>query len=272
MLSSWIIHFSFDPVALQLGPIAIRWYGLCWMLAFLQANYLAGRMLARLGRRDIDVSGLTVAALFGTIVGARLAHCLFYDPAFYLSHPLKIFALWEGGMASHGGAVGFLFAIAWAAKKYAKGLPLLTLLDVVSLPASFGGAIVRIANFLNSEILGLPTSGEWGVVFYRVDQLPRIPIQLFEAIAYGLVGIFLYWQYYRRNSLSHPGRLMGWFFVLVFGFRAILEPWKMPQAAYEVGDVVSVGQWLSVPFILIGIFFVWKSRGVSRLTDQSTPV
>lgn len=259
---AWTIHWSFDPIALQLGPFALHWYGLCWMLAFLQADILARGLLARLGREDVDVGSLTMAALFGTIMGARLTHCLLYDPAFYLAHPLKILAVWEGGMASHGGAVGFVLAIAWASRRYAKGLPLLRLLDVVSLPATIGGAIVRVANFLNSEILGVPTSGTWGVVFDRVDPLPRIPVQLFEAGAYVLVGVFLVWQYSRRDALARCGRLTGWFLALVFGCRAVLESWKMPQAAYEAGDMVSVGQWLSVPFVVAGLFLVWRSRRI----------
>ncbi|MET3448783.1 prolipoprotein diacylglyceryl transferase [Ralstonia sp. 1138] len=269
MTSPWIIHWSFDPIALQLGPFALHWYGLCWLLAFLQAKYLARRLLAHLGQDDIDVEGLTVATLIGTIAGARLAHCLFYDPAFYLSHPLKILAIWEGGMASHGGAVGFVIAIAWAAQRYAKGLPLLTLLDVVSLPACIGGAIVRVANFLNSEILGMPTSGRWGVIFDRVDQIPRIPVQLFEAIGYCLIWIVLFLQYRRRDALSYSGRLTGWYLVLVFGVRSILESWKMPQAAYEVGDIVSVGQWLSAPFVLVGLFLLLRSRLIPRIRTAS---
>ena len=225
----------------------------------MQGQYLTRRLLVRVGRADVDVSSLMIVTLFGTIIGARLAQCLFYEPAFYLAHPLKILAIWEGGMASHGGAVGFVVAIAWGARRYAHGLPLLTLLDVVSLPSAIGGAIVRVANFLNSEIIGVPTSGSWGVVFDRIDQLPRIPIQLFEAATYVLVAIFLFWQRRHRDALTYPGRLTGWFIVLVFGSRAVLECWKVPQAAYETGDIVSVGQWLSIPFVLIGLIFLWRS-------------
>jgi len=269
MPSPWIFHWSFDPVAAQIGSLAIHWYGLCWGLAFLQADYASQKMLARLGRQDVDVGMLTLSTMVGTIVGARLAHCLFYDPAFYLSHPLKIFAIWEGGMASHGGVLGFLFAIAWAARRYAPGLPLLTLLDVVSLPASLGGAIVRMANFLNSEILGVATSGSWGVVFDRIDPHPRIPVQLCEAAAYALVGLVLFWQYRSRGALAAAGRMTGWFLVLVFGARAVLESWKMPQAAYEAGATISVGQWLSLPFVLLGIGLVLRSRRAGQIRNDT---
>ena len=258
MHSPWIIHWSFDPIAFQFGVLTFRWYGLCWLVAFLQAEYLTRRVLAHTGQRNVDVSALAVTPLVGTNTVARLAHCLFYEPAYYLSHPLKILAIWEGGLASHGGVVGFIVAIAWGARRYAKGVSLLALLDAVSLPAALGGAIVRVANFLNSEILGVPTSGSWGVIFDRVDQQPRIPVQLFEAVSYVLIAVFLFWQYKRRDALDQPGRLTGWFLALVFGVRTILESWKAPQAAYDAGELVSVGQWLSVPFILVGVLLMWR--------------
>lgn len=266
MTSPWIVHWNVDPVALQVGPVAIHWYGLCWMLAFLLANVVVRRTLARLGREDIDVDALTMASLLGTVIGARLAHCLFYEPGFYLSHPLKVLAVWEGGMASHGGAVGFLLATAWAARRHAPGMSLLTLLDIASLPACIGGAIVRVANFLNSEILGTPPAGHWGVVFDRYDPTPRIPVQLLEAVAYGVMGVFLFWASRRNDTFKHHGRLTGWYLVLVFGARAVLETWKMPQAAYEAGHTLSVGQWLSVPFVLVGLGLLWRTRSESPLS------
>lgn len=269
MTPTWIVHWSFDPIAFRLGWFTVHWYGLCWLLAFMQGEWLTRRLLARVGREDVDVGSLMIVTLLGTIIGARLAQCLFYDPAFYLAHPLKILAIWEGGMASHGGAVGFVVAIALGARRYAHGLPLLTLLDVVSLPSAIGGAIVRVANFLNSEIIGIPTSGSWGVVFDRVDQLPRVPAQLFEAAAYVLVAILLFWQRRNHDALMHPGRLTGWFLVLVFGSRAVLECWKVPQAAYEAEHVISVGQWLSLPFILIGFVLLWRSRNTTGPLQRS---
>jgi phosphatidylglycerol---prolipoprotein diacylglyceryl transferase len=269
MSQSFVFHWSLDPIAVSLGPVAIHWYGLCWAGAFMQGEVLARRILSRLGRPDIPVSDLVMYSFLGTILGARLGHCLFYAPAYYFSHPLKIFAIWEGGMASHGGAVGLILALAWATPKYAKNLPLLTLLDVVAIPAAVGSAVIRMANFLNSEIVGIPTSGSWGVVFERVDTLARVPVQLFEAIAYIGVALVL-WLYQRRRDLRlEPGGMTGIYLALVFGARIILELWKVPQAAYESNVSISVGQWLSAPFVLLGLLLIWRSRSKRHLVTPS---
>lgn len=255
-----IVHWNFDPIALSLGPLQIHWYGLCWALAFLVGEVGLRRRLAAIGRGDVDTSGLIIAALLGTIVGARLGHCLFYDPAFYLTHPLRILAIWEGGMASHGGAVGLVAAAVWAGPRYAPGLAPLTLLDVAAPLAAIGGAIIRVANFLNSEIVGNPTSGQWGVVFDSVDPLPRHPVQLYEAAAYLLVFLVLRWAARREGALARRGELTGLFMVLVFSARAVIEIWKTPQAVYEAGHLVTVGQWLSVPFVLLGLALMIRAR------------
>jgi phosphatidylglycerol:prolipoprotein diacylglycerol transferase len=254
-----LFHWHFDPIALSLGPLQIHWYGICWGLAFLAAEFGVRRRLASIGRSDVDISALVVCALLGTIVGARLAHCLFYDPAFYLAHPLRILAIWEGGMASHGGAVGLIAAVAWGAPRYAPGLAPLTLLDAAAPAAAFGAAIIRGANFLNSEIVGKPTSGHWGVVFDSVDALPRHPVQLYEAAAYLLVLAVLRFAA-RTDALARRGELTGLFLVLVFSARAVIETWKTPQAVYEAGHAITVGQWLSVPFVLLGLALVIRAR------------
>jgi phosphatidylglycerol:prolipoprotein diacylglycerol transferase len=254
-----IVHWSFDPVAFALGPLAIRWYGLCWAAAFFGSEFGVRRLLRAVGRADIDVSALIICALAGTVVGARLAHCLFYDPAFYLAHPLRILAVWEGGMASHGGAVGLVLGLAWGVRRHAPGLALLTLLDVATISSALGAALIRGANFLNSEIVGLPTDGRWGVVFDRVDALPRHPVQLYEAGSYLLIAALL-WRVQRRwHALRRPGLLTGWFMTLVFLVRIVLEAWKTPQAAYESGFAISVGQWLSVPFVVLGLALVVRA-------------
>jgi phosphatidylglycerol:prolipoprotein diacylglycerol transferase len=255
-----VVHWNFDPIALSLGPLQIHWYGLCWALAFLAAEFGLRRRLVAIGRSDVDTSALIIAALLGTIIGARLGHCLFYDPAFYLAHPLRILAIWEGGMASHGGAIGLIAAAVWAGPRVAPGLAPLTLLDVAAPSAALGGAIIRVANFLNSEIVGNPTSGQWGVVFDSVDPLPRHPVQLYEAAAYLLVFLVLRWAARRAGALARRGELTGLFMVLVFSARAVIEIWKTPQAAYEAGHVVTVGQWLSVPFVLMGLVLMIRAR------------
>ncbi|OWQ90994.1 prolipoprotein diacylglyceryl transferase [Roseateles aquatilis] len=254
-----MIHWDIDPVAFALGPVQIHWYGICWAVAFLGAEFSVRRRLASQSWKDVDVSSLVIVALLGTIVGARLAHCVFYDPSFYLQHPLKVFEVWEGGMASHGGAVGLIAALAWALPRHAAGLPLLSLLDATTFSAAFGGALIRFANFMNSEILGNPTSGSWGVVFERVDAIPRHPVQLYEMAAYLLVLVLLRIAARRHAALERQGLLTGLFLMLVFGARAVIEHWKTPQASYEAADFLSVGQWLSVPFVLLGIALVIRA-------------
>ena len=254
-------HWSFDPIAFAIGPLSVHWYGICWALAFLSAEWLSRRLLRSIGRGDVDLQSLILWAFLGTVVGARLVHCVFYDPAYYLAHPLKVLALWEGGMASHGGAIGLILALAWAAPRYAPGLPLLTLLDVAAIPAALGGAIIRVANFLNSEIVGMPVpAGHWGVVFDQVDALPRYPVQLFEAAAYLLIAALLWGLHARAAALMRRGLLTGCFLALVFSARLVLEAWKTPQAAYEAGHAITVGQWLSLPFIGLGLLLIALSR------------
>lgn len=256
-----IIHWVFDPIALRIGPLSLHWYGMLWAAAFILGEVIARRQLRAVGRTDVDVSSLTAFALLGTIVGARLAHCFFYDPGYYLAHPLKILAVWEGGLASHGGAVGLIAVLAWATPRFARGLPLLTLLDVVALPATIGGMLIRCANFLNSEIVGVPVaSGAWGVVFESIDRLPRHPAQLYEAACYAVIAVVL-WALARRGDIwQRRGELTGWYLVLVFGARAVVEIWKTPQAVYEAGQLVTVGQWLSVPFVALGLWLIVRAR------------
>lgn len=255
-----IVRWDFNSIAVSLGPVQIHWYGIFWCVAFLSAEFYVRRLFSSIGRRDVDVSGLIVSSLLGTIVGARLGHCFFYDPWFYFAQPLKILAIWEGGMASHGGAVGFIGALALTAPRHASGVPFLTLLDVAAIPAAFGAALIRIANFLNSEIIGSQTSGQWGVVFERVDAMPRHPVQLYEATTYLAILIVLRVLASRDAALIRRGYLTGTFLSLVFSARAVLEIWKSPQAAYEMGNSISVGQWLSVPFALLGAVLMIRAR------------
>jgi phosphatidylglycerol:prolipoprotein diacylglycerol transferase len=259
-----VFHWSFDPVLVSFGPASIRWYGLLFVGAFFLGRFLMKRMFAREGVTAIDADGLLLASLVGTIVGARLMHCLAYDPAYFLAHPIEILQIWKGGLASHGGAIGLLVVL-WLYTRSAQPLEsFLWLADRVSIPAAAGAALVRVANFLNSEIVGTPTGGNWGVVFEAVDQLPRHPVQLYEAGAYGVIYAVL-WTLYRRLGGATPrGLLSGVFLILTFTSRFVLEFFKMPQAEYEAGFAISVGQYLSVPFVLLGLVLVIAAARAPR--------
>lgn len=254
-MTDYIIHWNFDPILISLGPLHVRWYGIIWALAFIFGQQFIDWVYRREGRPSGESDQLLLYTIGGTILGARLAHCLIYDPAFYLANPITILKIWEGGLASHGGAVGMLLALWLYARRFA--VPsYLWLLDRVAIPAALGGALIRFANFLGSQIVGRPTSGTWGVVFDAVDSLPRHPVQLYESAAYLFIFGSLLAAYLRNGARTPHGLLTGVFFVGVFLARIALEFLKMPQAAYEANFSFTVGQWLSVPFLFAGLSLI----------------
>jgi prolipoprotein diacylglyceryl transferase len=254
-----ILHWSFDPVLLSLGPLTVRWYGLLFVGGFFAGQWLLARMFKAEGVAPQQAERLLMYALLGSIVGARLVHCLFYAPAYYLANPLAILRIWEGGLASHGGLIGLVIGL-WLARRGAQPpLPLPWLFDRVSMPAMVAAVCIRVANFLNSEIVGEPTGGAWGVVFEAVDGVPRHPAQLYEAVAYALIFIALT-VVYRRFARTPPVWLLtGLSLLLAFSARIVIEFFKTPQAAYEAGQAFSVGQWLSLPFVLLGLVLVVRA-------------
>lgn len=264
-----IIHWDFNPVLFSLGSLQARWYGLLFVGGFIVGQWMLGRMFAAEGVPKAKAENLLLVLLISAIVGARLVHCLFYDPHYYLAHPLDILKVWEGGLASHGGALGMILAL-WIAHRRME-LPFLWLLDRVAVTTALGAVFIRVANFLNSEIVGKPTSGSWGVVFDRVDPLPRHPVQLYEAGAYLIVFAILLTMYLRGRKRLAPGWLFGWFMVLVFAARFVLEFFKTPQAEYEAGQLISVGQYLSIPFVVLGIVMVWRARRGRHAVAPSAP-
>lgn len=257
-----LIHWAFDPILFSAGPLTIRWYGLLFVGAFLIGQWMLGRIFAAEGVPRENAERLMIHALLGAVVGARLVHCLFYEPDYYLSHPLAILRIWEGGLASHGGALGMLLALWFAARTAQPRLPFLWLIDRVSMPAALGAVFVRVANFLNSEIVGIPTSGRWGVVFESIDALPRHPAQLYEAITYALIFAVLLAIYRRSGKRTPEGLLFGVLMALVFSARVVVEFFKTPQAAYEAGQLFTVGQYLSLPFVMLGV--VMMARAIRR--------
>lgn len=249
-----MLHWNADPTAFSLGPVTVRWYGIFFAVAFWQGLIFMRRAYARAGYDPGEADRLFGYIVIGVVVGARLGHCLIYEPAFYLSRPLEILKVWEGGLASHGGAAGLVFGVWLFFKRSGRADPF-WLLDRLGIPAVLGGMCIRLGNFMNSEIVGLPTAVPWAVIFERVDSLPRHPAQLYEALAYGVTALLL-----GAVSGSEAGRrkgvLAGWCLILVFGFRVVLEFFKTPQAAYEADFTLTVGQWLSVPVILAGCWLV----------------
>jgi len=254
-----LIHWHIDPVLVSLGPLAIRWYGLLFAAPFLAGLSFFSRVFREEGIPETDLERLLLYAVLCTVIGARLAHCFLYDPAYYAANPLKVFAIWEGGLASHGGIAGLVCGFWLAARKFSRPVGLLWLLDRLALPGALGAVCIRLGNFMNSEIVGVPTSGSWGVIFDQVDQVPRHPAQLYEAFGYLVVLCVLVFLYARHGKRPPRGLLAGWLLTLVFAVRIGTEFVKAPQAAYEAGQAFSVGQYLSIPFLCLGIGLIWRA-------------
>jgi prolipoprotein diacylglyceryl transferase len=253
--------WDMDPVALEVGPLAIRWYGILFALAFVAGYHMMVVMSRAEGRDPAPLERLLTFAVVGTVVGARLGHCLFYEPEWYLAHPWEILKIWEGGLASHGGAVGLVAGV-WAARLRDPGVDVGWVLRRLPLPAAVGGACIRLGNFWNSEILGKPATVPWAVVFARVDGVARHPVQLYEAATYLGIGMLLA-VLYRRPWWRE--RLLGLFLLLVFGLRMVWETVKMPQAALDATGMWTTGQLLSIPFVLVGLGLVlWPQGGLKR--------
>ena len=235
------------------------WYGILFATAILSGLEYMKWVYKKEGKEVDELERMFIYSVIGIVVGARLGHCLFYDPAFYLAHPMKIFAVWEGGLASHGGGLGVIIALWLYTKKYK--LNFLWLIDRVAIPTALFGFFVRMGNFMNSEIIGKPTEVPWAIVFSRVDSLPRHPAQLYEAISYLIIFFVLTYIYTKKKSLLNNGFLFGLFLVLIFSARFMIEFVKVKQAAYTSEISLTTGQDLSIPFLLIGAFLiVWSFR------------
>jgi phosphatidylglycerol:prolipoprotein diacylglycerol transferase len=261
--------WNIDPVLVTLGPLTLSWYGLFFASGFLVGHNLMQWSYRRDGRDPAELDRLLWFVLAGTLIGMRLVHCLFYDPQYFLAHPLEILMIWRGGYASHGGAIGLLLAVYLYCR--APGRPkYFWLLDRLAIAAVIAGAFIRIGNFFNSEIIGTPTESVLGVVFQRVDLLPRHPVQLYEAAAYIAIFIAMLWLYRSKRAVN-DGVLTGTYLTLVFSSRFALEFFKTPQAAFEAGNAISVGQYLSVPFVIVGVVLLARARrahlGVAKMGE-----
>ena len=251
------IVWNVDPVLFSWGPISVRWYGVLFALGFFQGFWILNWMFRREGKPVEDLDDLFLYLFIGVLVGARLGHCLFYDPQYYLSHPLEILKIWKGGLASHGGAVGVLLTGYFYSKRH-PGYSMLWMLDRGTLGLAIVSALIRIGNLFNSEIVGLVTTVPWAFIFERVDFLPRHPVQLYEALSYlAIAGVMLYGYLHWVNRMK-DGFLSGVFMVLMFSARFFLETFKTRQAAYGIDNYLSVGQWLSIPFFLAGVFLIYR--------------
>ena len=254
------IYWNVTPELFSLGPLTVRWYGLFFVLTFLFGFLVIRWMFRREGKPEVDADQLLNHMVLGTVVGARLGHCLLYDPGYYLSHPIEILMVWKGGLASHGAVVGILVAL-YAYSRGRPDQPYLWVLDRVAVPTMIAGFFVRMGNLFNSEIIGTPTDLPWAFVFERIDSLPRHPTQLYESLAYGALFLVLLVAYRRLDGKIPPGRLVGLLLVSVFTFRFAIEFVKVRQAAYGHDMALTVGQLLSIPLVIAGAWLLVRSFG-----------
>lgn len=266
MIFLGVLHWNPDPEIFRLfGVLPIRYYGLFFVTGLFLGYYVVKRLYISEGIPTENLEKLSTYIFLGTLVGARLGHCLFYDFAYYSQHPLEIFLpfrISEGhwtftgftGLASHGGALGILIAITIYCLRTKTSF--LWLMDILSLGIPIGCAFIRLGNFMNSEIYGKPTGGDYGVVFMRDDFIARHPTQLYEAISFLTIYIVLYLVYKKTRISSRNGVLFGIFLVLMFLARFIIEFYKENQVAFEDTMALNMGQWLSIPFMIAGIILI----------------
>ncbi len=269
------LHWDINRVLFEIGPVKIRYYGLFFTAGFI-CGYLLLRWMFRTEKRNVDdVESLLIYMVLGTIIGARLGHCLFYHPMEYLSDPIRFLQIWKGGLASHGAAVGITLS-AWLYSRNHPDQPLLWLLDRLTIPVALAGFFIRIGNFFNSEILGRVTDVPWAIVFedgLGLDRpedrlLPRHPVMLYESFCYGCFFIILLLLYRKYRSETPRGLLIGLFFIMVFTARFVLEFFKMRQAEFAESLPLSVGQMLSIPLVIAGIVLLVKRRPAPPLETE----
>lgn len=254
-----MIEWNVDPEIFRVGPIAVRYYSLAFVMGFFLGEKYVHRYMLKKGYTSKDVSSLFTYMLLGTIIGARLGHCLFYEPAYYLSNPLKILKVWEGGLASHGGFIGVMIAV-WLFNKRVKKINLLWLLDVVAAPSLITGAYIRLGNLMNSEIIGHPADVPWAFVFKKVDNIPRHPSQLYEAIGFFTISMIVFFLYKKFHETWPRGRFVGLILTGGMAWRFFTEYFKENQVAFEEGMVLNMGQLLSLPMMILGLLLVFRQQ------------
>ena len=255
--------FTFPESFPLLGGRPMAWYGLLWAMVFVVGYFVMKKIYKKENLSDDMLDKLVFGTLIFTIVGARLGHCLFYEPGYYLANPEKFLYVWEGGLASHGGAIGILIWLLIYSKKLGK--PYLWILDRVVIAVAIGGALIRTGNLMNSEIYGYETTLPWGFKFVRdwapgtpIEAIPAChPTQIYEALVCVIVFAILMYLYFKKDTAEkRMGFFFGFFCTVIFGSRILIEFIKQPQVEFENSMVLDMGQWLSIPFVLVGIYFM----------------
>jgi len=269
------VYWDVDPVIVSLGKIQIRYYSLFFIIAFTIGYYLFKYFFKREQVPLKILDPLLYTLIIGTLVGARLGHCLFYQPDYYLANPIEILYVWEGGLASHGGAIALLLAMWWFAHHYGKKnhFSFLWIMDRLGITVALAGFFIRMGNLMNSEIYGNETTMPWGFVFLRNGELaPKHPTQLYEALSYLALFVLLLFLYRKRLPRLKEGSLFGIFLLVLFAARFFIEYIKEPQVPFEESMALNMGQILSIPFIFAGavlmLYSIMKGKPALREVPQ----
>ena len=263
------ITWTADPAIFFFGSREIRWYGLAFAFGFLIGYKIVERMWKNEKLNPVWIDQLLIYTMIGTVVGARLGHCLFYAPDFYLSNPIEILKIWEGGLASHGGTLGIIIAMYFYSKKVSHK-SMMWSFDKLVVPTGLVAAMIRLGNLMNHEIYGHPTDAPWGFRFIDnlhqwkmgaepVFTLPCHPTQLYEAICYLITFVLCMWLYFKKEAYKKEGFIFGIFMICIFVSRFFIEFLKNDQEEFEASMLLNMGQLLSIPFVLAGCWFVYRS-------------
>ena len=276
------VTWNVDPELFTVLGREIRWYGLLWVIGLIVAVIIVQRIFDKEKLPEKWFDSLFVYMILGIILGARLGHCLFYEPAYYLSHPLEILKIWEGGLASHGGVIGIIIAVWLYSKKVTKKSMLWTF-DRVIVPTGFTAAFIRLGNLMNHEIYGGPTSEPWGFRFIEnipywkagaapIYTDPSHPTQIYEAIIYLIVFAVTMYMFFKTNAKYKQGLTLGVAMIMIFLSRFFIEYLKNVQVQSEIAMREStgliLGQWLSIPFVLWGVWLVWNALRKSKHKEE----
>ncbi len=272
----WVIDWNADPIIAKFGVFELRWYSLMFALGFVLGYQIMKKIFKREGEPLTWLDSLLTYLVIGTIIGARLGHTIFYEWDYYKNHLIemllpislepKVHFTGFRGLASHGGAIALIIMM-WLWSKRISKKPVLWIWDRVSIPIALVGSFIRFGNLMNHEIIGKPTDVPWAFVFNLVDQQARHPAQLYESISYFLIFLFLAHIYWRNDAGKYRGRIFGWFLILLWGARFIIEFFKTKMGGLEeiIPIGLSTGQMLSIPLIIAGIWFLWHSKDMKSV-------
>ncbi|MCF6181976.1 prolipoprotein diacylglyceryl transferase [Lutibacter sp.] len=265
------INWNPSPILFKIGPLAIRYYSLMFVIAFSLGLYLMKKIFINDKIPLEKLDSLFMYAVISTLAGARLGHFLFYDPQFLIHHPLEVILPFRfnpfkftgyAGLASHGAVIGVVIAMYLYSKKVLKK-PILYILDRISIPVAAGAIFVRIGNLMNSEIVGKPTHSNYGFIFEKLgENFPRHPTQIYESVSYLIIFLILWFVYWKTDKKEKLGYIFGLFFVLLWTVRFFVEFFKAPQVEDRAQWILNTGQILSIPLIILGFYLMYRKPKV----------